>query len=343
MRILSAFAALSFLAGSAFAGGTTVDFETETQGWVGPQGGGGSTFLDPTGGNGGGGGLHTIFNNFGVTFRTSTNSTFLGDYTQHSEVTLSVDLEVNQVDFGFPVSRPWLLELRDFDTAQGGYPYTSVWYLFDNISVAGNPGWTTYSVTIDDPSSTTLPAGWEGYGDEDALANPILPDGVTFADVLSGVDEVALHTLQPGFFFGFTDFDLVIDNVSIAFPDADPWSDLGGGTVGANGPDTLAGNGTLVGGTTAGLDSTGAPANALTLAWLSFSSVPFNALGGTVHAAPFSNQFLFTADGAGDVSVSTTWPVGVPSGTEVWFQFLSADPSVVWGITMTNGLKATTP
>ena len=122
-----------------------------------------------------------------------------------------------------------------------------------------------------------------------------------------------------------------------------PWEDLGGGTPGINGPLTLAGTGSLVGGTPASLDLTAAPANALTIAWLSFSSAPVAALGGTVHATPFSSQFLFNANAAGAVSLGVTWPAGIPSGTEAWFQFFAADPSVVWGITLSNALKITTP
>ena len=204
--------------GSATANNTTtVDFESGAEGWVGPTGGGGNTFIDPTGGNGGGAGLHTVFTDFGITFFNNTNSAFLGDYTQFDQVTISMDIIVHELNFlGLPTPRPWLVELRDFDTAQAGYPWTSVWFLFDTISESGNSSWTTYSVTIADPTSTTLPAGWEGYGAEDPVTfEPILPPGVTFADVLSGVDEMAFTTFQPGFFFSSSLYDIVVDNISI--------------------------------------------------------------------------------------------------------------------------------
>jgi hypothetical protein len=41
--------------------------------------------------------------------------------------------------------------------------------------------------------------------------------------------------------------------------------------------------------------------------------------------------------------VSTTWPTGIPPGTEAWFQFLIQDLSVLWDITLSNAVKATTP
>ena len=338
MRAFNALLSFALLAAPVAAGDAVVDFESGAEGWSGPF------FVEPAVGNGGGAGIRAFVQSTGIHATNNTHAEFLGDYTQADEVTLSMDIKVDLISFfGSPVSRPWLVELRDYDSALPGYPWASVWFLFDNISVADNGNWETYSVTITDPDSTTLPAGWAGYGDEHPTTfEPLLPPGVTFADILSGVDEVSFTTFQPGFFFGFTDFDVAMDNVSISCT-SDPWTDVGGGTVGANGPDTLVGTGSLVGGTTAGLDLSGVPANALTLAWLSFSSAPVNALGGTVHATPFSSQFLFNASALGELSVSTTWPVGIPAGTEAWFQFLAVDPAVIWGITLSNGLKITTP
>jgi len=216
MKHLITIVALS--AGTALAGVSTTtntDFSSGANGWSGPSGPGGATTIVPNGGNDGEY-MRTVFNDFGITFRNNTNADYLGDYTTADSITISIDVQVEYMNFfGQDVSRPWLVELRDFDTAQGGYPWTSAWFLFDNISQANNPGWTTYSVTFD-PNSTDLPAGWGGYGAEDPNTfEPILPDGVTFADVLSGVDEMVFTTLQPGFFFGFTDHTVGIDNISI--------------------------------------------------------------------------------------------------------------------------------
>ncbi len=193
----------------------TTDFSSGAEGWVGPAGPGGATTIEPTGGNNGAY-MRTEFNNFGITFANSTNSDFLGDYTTADEITISMDIQVDYLNFfGQDVSRPWLVELRDFDGATGGYPYNSVWFLFDNISAANNGDWSTYSVTFD-PNAMDLPGGWGGYGAEDPdTFEPTLPDGVSFSDVLSGVDEIAFTTFQPGFFFGFTDHTIGIDNLSI--------------------------------------------------------------------------------------------------------------------------------
>ncbi len=133
-----------------------------------------------------------------------------------------------------------------------------------------------------------------------------------------------------------------IDNVTYT-PVEGTWTDLGGGTVGVAGQPTLSGTGSLVGGTTASVSLVDAPANAPMLAWISFAPTPFAALGGTVHAFPFASQLFLFADAAGSFAASTTWPAGIPAGTDVSFQFIVQDLGVPDGLTLSNGLRATTP
>ena len=83
----------------------------------------------------------------------------------------------------------------------------------------------TLGVTIDDPTATALPAGWGGYGAEDPVTfEPVLPAGRTFASVLASVDEIRFTTYEPGYFFGFTNFDLRFDNIVVASPVPEPTS-----------------------------------------------------------------------------------------------------------------------
>lgn len=207
--------ALGCLVPSMVQAQTIVTFDNGTEGWNGPSGAGGATVIEATGGNPGAH-LHTIFNDFGVTFVNSTNPAFVFDYTQEPIFTLSLDLEVEAIDFtGTPVLRPWLVELRDMDNPPSGFPWVSVWFKFADISQASHGDWTTFTVTVADTSVLELPAGWGGFGAEDAQGSPMLPADRTFADVLAGVDAVAFTTLEPGFFFGFTDFDLHIDNIRL--------------------------------------------------------------------------------------------------------------------------------
>jgi len=79
------------------------------------------------------------------------------------------------------------------------------------------------------------------------------------------------------------------------------------------------------------------------LAWLSFTSVPLQVLGGTLHANPFNAQMLTVSDNDGSWSQSLTWPSGIAADTTLWLQFLVQDLSVPDQITLSNGLHATTP
>jgi len=125
--------------------------------------------------------------------------------------------------------------------------------------------------------------------------------------------------------------------------DLSTWADLGGGTGGSAGTPHLVGFGTLVGGSPVTLRLTQAPPAAPLLAWISFSSTPFTAIGGTVHAFPFASQLLFLANAGGAFVAGTAWPTGVPAGTATWFQFVVADPSTVFGLTLSNAVRATSP
>jgi len=218
-NVLTAVSCLAMIAGSALAGTSTtvVDFEDGmTHGWEGPQGIGGATAIDPTFGVGGGAGFRTQFNNFGIDFYNNTNSAFLGDYTQYDEVTISFDLRIDQIGTFLPVPRPFMLELRNNDLGDAGYPYASAYLLFDWYSQDSFSDFITLSATFD-PNATDLPSGWGGFGSEDPNTfEPILPDGVSFADVLSGVDEIGISTLLPGFFFTFDDYDVTLDNITIS-------------------------------------------------------------------------------------------------------------------------------
>ena len=120
-----------------------------------------------------------------------------------------------------------------------------------------------------------------------------------------------------------------------------PWSNLGGGSVGIAGQPTLGGEGTLVGGTQAALRLSKAPPFAPMLAWASYSSAPFSALGGTVYPFPYTIQLMVFADSDGYFRGMTTWPVGAPPS--VYFQFIVQDLSVAAGLTLSNAVLASSP
>ena len=222
---------LSLAGGAAMAAptSTTVDFSNGESGWWGmqPANGIGGSGIDTTLGNSAPA-LRTVIENFGVTWGTSSNQAFLGDYTKAGAVTLGLDIKAQQINyFGQDVSRNVVVELRDYDNKPANLPYTSVFY--DLGSIDATKDWQHLSVTISDTSSTVLPTGWGGYGGPDAQG-PTLPSGRTFASVLASVDEVVFTTLQPGYVYGFTNFDVAIDNVSIsAVPEPATYGMLLGG------------------------------------------------------------------------------------------------------------------
>jgi hypothetical protein len=186
---------------------TVVTFDNGGEGWDG------NGSVEPGGGNPGAN-FHFLIENFGIEARNSSNAAFIGDFTGSAEVTVGIDALTSSITFeGAEVSRDLVVEFRSHALAQDGYPYTSVWYVLGTLSA--DPAWHTYSVTFS-PSSNDLPAGWGGYGAEDPVTfEPILPPGITYADVMASTDELAFTTYEPGWFFGFTDFDVRYDNVFV--------------------------------------------------------------------------------------------------------------------------------
>jgi len=199
---------------SANPSSATVDFTNDdTQGWTSnlPQIGNQGSYIDDRGPNGP---LYrtVIADTFGLTFSNNSNNAFIGDYTAAPSVTLGLDVRALSIaSNGQQVSRELVVELRDYDNPVGGMPYTSVWTTLGSMSRAD--GWQHFSVTIADTSAEALPAGWGGYGAE---GEPALPPGRSFASVLASVDEIVFTTYVPGYFYGWTDYHVAIDNISIS-------------------------------------------------------------------------------------------------------------------------------
>lgn len=193
----------------------SVGFDDGTAGWAGPSGSGGRSWIAPFRGQDRPA-YRTRFSDFGISFANSSNTDFIGDYTALPAVQIGLDVKTLALSFfGQPVTRDLVVELRDHDNAPEGLPWVSVWYKLGTLD-PGQSGWSTWSVTIADTSATALPSGWGGYGAEDPVTyEPTLPADRTFASVLAGVDEIAFTTYVPGYFFGETAFDVVVDNLFI--------------------------------------------------------------------------------------------------------------------------------
>lgn len=217
---LAAAAWLALGVAHAAPASSLVDFSSGAGGWEGVNPSepieGQGTWIDDSLGQAAPA-LHTVNpETFMVTWTNST-SAWTGDYTASPKLTIGLDvnaLSIVNLFTGQQVARDLVVELRDYDNTSGGYPWTSVW--FNLGTIAAGLGWQHLEVTIDDTSALALPAGWGGYGDENEFAEPILPANRTFADVLAGVDEIAFTTATPGYVYGFTYFDVALDNIQIA-------------------------------------------------------------------------------------------------------------------------------
>lgn len=201
---------------AAGAGAQTValtDFESGLDGW---DGSGGATLAVDGSGNAS---FHIpgVTDMFWFEYWNDSNPDWIGDYTaKGSQLEFSVDVLTNHISvWGNPTDeRKVFVEFRSFAFEHDFYPYASVMVEIGRVPGAGQD-WTTFS-TVFDPNAAALPDGWRAYGNENEFGEWILPDGATFADLMSRVDQVLIHSAELGAFYPFTVFDLAIDNISLA-------------------------------------------------------------------------------------------------------------------------------
>lgn len=198
-------------AAAAAAQPTVVGFDNGAEGWLWT---GGEIPIEADGGHPDAHAHLAAASLSAITLQTDSHSAFIGDFSASKGVRLGVDVKVESlIANGNPVTRDLVVEFRSHALAAEGYPWASVWTTIATLQAG--PDWATYTVTFD-PRASTLPTGWSGTGAEDPVTlEPALPAGVTFADVLAQVDEIAITTNKPGNIFGPVDFDLRFDNLSI--------------------------------------------------------------------------------------------------------------------------------
>ena len=121
-----------------------------------------------------------------------------------------------------------------------------------------------------------------------------------------------------------------------------PWMNLGNALAGSAGEPALVGSGPLTPGSTLTLDlSQALPSTLITLVvGLNALNAPFK--GGMLIPAP-DLMATITTSPLGQVSMSSTWPSGVPTGTALFMQFWMADAAGIQGFAASNGLQATVP
>lgn len=146
-----------------------------------------------------------------------------------------------------------------------------------------------------------------------------------------GVARLADNSLATVGESTFTVFHLVQTGI---------WTTLDGALAGSAGEPRLRGTGHPVDGSSVGLDLTLANPNAMTwlIAGLTRIDLPF--MRGTLVPAPDVVLPLQSTDAAGALSISDTWPSGLPPGYELYLQCWIADPAAPRGLAASNGVLA---
>jgi len=205
----------TFSASAIGPGSHVTDFSNGAEDWQGRLGPSlvGSTWVDadegfdaPV--------LHSIYNDFfRVGLRISTvNPAFVGDYTQFSSVTISLDINALHVEnLSDKVEGPkdLYLDLLDYDHPADGYDASIV-----SVKVGAldpDADWQHLSVTIPVAGSVGLPPGWSATASN---GESTLATGLTFQQLLSGVDQIAFRTTgTPG--SPVFAYEVLLDNISI--------------------------------------------------------------------------------------------------------------------------------
>jgi len=200
-----------------------------------------------------------------------------------------------------------------------------------DLDVDGDPDLVTSNA--DSNTVSLLPnTGSGSFGGATTLAVGVGPQAVAIGDLDgNGAPDIAVTNNDTD------DLSVLINGLS-----GSAFVDVGSALAGTNGTPSLAGEGTLEGGTAFSLTASTLRANEpLTLVvGLSLLNAPFK--GGTMVPAL---DFLLplVTDGAGSATLAATWPAGVPAGTLTAWQAWQADPAGPNGFAATNALQAVTP
>jgi hypothetical protein len=127
-----------------------------------------------------------------------------------------------------------------------------------------------------------------------------------------------------------------------AIPFENAFDDLGGGVPGSAGPVVLTTHSTLIGGDGIVFALTGTPPFQPVVLILGAAQLGAPFKSGTLWPSPSALISLMT-NGAGQLTLSTTWPASVPSGFSLWAQYWFPDVGAVSGFAGSNGVRGTVP
>ncbi|MFT7463518.1 MAG: hypothetical protein ACI9EF_001862 [Pseudohongiellaceae bacterium] len=171
-------------------------------------------------------------------------------------------------------------------------------------------------------------------------------------NLLSSLDLLgALGTYD---FTGLTVFNWTIDDgpfnpLLIDFQDltialeGDAWSDEGNALAGVSGDPALVGSGDLSSGSVNSVELSNAAPSATAALFLALGSTPLPFKGGLLLPNPFFAPLITMTSGTGNFPLPFVMPAGAPAGTELWVQWAIQDAAAVAGVSLSNGVKGTTP
>lgn len=235
--------------------------------------------------------------------------------------------------------------LPDGSVVIGGYTRSTDWPTTPGASD------TTYSGGFGDPFvavvstdgtqllySTFLGGSTAAIGEADVLA----ADGDEHV-LVGGRTPDALFPVTPGAFDTSFNGGILGDGFVARLRLESAWDNLGDGLLGTQGVPVLAGAGGLCVGEIVTLTLTRAKANGIValVAGLAELDLPFK--GGTLVPAPDVVIVGLQADAAGQLVLAAPWPVGVPSGLELYWQEWIVDPVGPKGFAASNALRSTVP
>jgi hypothetical protein len=141
-----------------------------------------------------------------------------GNYTSMGVTSFSIDvMTISSQNFYFD-EYPLFLAIMNHmgtpnDIADDVFVYTS----YDNLAPGAGTGWHSYQWDI--PSDFVggpgeMPAGWTGGNWADWN---VLPDGMTWQDMMTNATRLEVRTLQFGYFANYNPYQMGADNVVLNY------------------------------------------------------------------------------------------------------------------------------
>lgn len=123
-----------------------------------------------------------------------------------------------------------------------------------------------------------------------------------------------------------------------------PWEDLSGESLLEHGHALLVGTGSLESGTPVQIDLLTAFGNTRGVLVISMNRLSLPLFGATLVPDPSTGwRIPLTSDSIGRATFSASWPVGIPRGTKVYFQFWDLEGPAIRRAEASNALVGTTP